>query len=367
MLLYEYQGKEILKNEGVNLPYGQLTSNANEAIEVIKKMGLPAVFKVQVPTGGRGKAGGVVFIEPSSSEKEIRETYERLMNTDYYGYKPIGIYVEKKVNIAKELYLSFILDDLTGKVMMLFSTAGGVEIEQIWGAKNSIIYIENENDIDESILKTGEPVVDNKLLDMVKSLFRIMIKYELLLLEINPLGLTVDRNLVALDVKINTDDDAYFRYPNALKKIYSSVEREDIAFVELNVNGNVAVISGGAGLCMATIDILKSNGLEPANFLDLGGGATPDKVFKAIKTVSELKSPQIIFINVYGGINNLVDIANGVIESKKKLNLNKKIFIKMMGHGQVEAAEILKNNGIEFIITPNTKEAALRIKKILGD
>jgi len=377
MMLIEYAGKKLISEYGISIPRGNFVRSPEEAVAEAIKFG-EAVLKVQVPAGGRGKAGGVKIVD--TKEDNVIAIAEELMSSKFSGFTPVGILVEEKVKILKELYFSFTISDSSGEALFLLSASGGINVEQNW-EKNKAISVSIdpfegiwEFKIRDAIIDSGlEPELAIKIATIASKAYKIFCDLDCRLLEVNPLVVLEDGNLMALDAKLDIDEDAIYRqksdimtYLN-LSKVDSMEERAramGLNFVLLDNNGEVGVITGGAGLGMSTIDVIYGEGLVPANFLDLGGGVSKVKVKNAVTFVASLPSIKYIFVNVYGGINNLAEVAKGVVEAKDSLNIRIPIIIKMQGHFQSEAKEILDQSGVISVISPNTRKAVRMLKEI---
>jgi len=377
MMLVEYAGKQLLSEYGIRTPRGYFVKTPSEAARVAAKMG-EAVLKVQVPAGGRGKAGGVKIVD--SRKEDVVKIAKDLLSNRYSGFQALGLLVEEKANLSKETYMSFIIDDSTGTPRFLFSLNGGMDIEESWDSSNSVSVLVDpvegvwEFRIRDALINSGlEATMAVKIASTANNVYRVFHDLDCRLLEINPLAIIQDGNLMALDVKMDLDEDAVYRLrPEvklliAISRIDSTEERAramGLNFVSLNIKGEVGVITGGAGLGMATNDILFGEGFLPANFLDLGGGVSRNKVKNAISFVSELPNLKYIFVNVYGGINNLAEVASGIVEAKTSLGIKIPILVKMQGHFEKEAKKILDESGILSVISPNTRKAVRLLRDL---
>jgi succinyl-CoA synthetase beta subunit len=377
MMLVEYAGKKLLSEYGVPVPRGVFVKSSSEATAEAMKMG-EAVLKVQVPAGGRGKAGGVRIVD--TKEDDVSTISGELLSSKFSGYEPIGLLVEEKVKLSRELYVSFAISDAMGAPLFLLSQGGGMDIEQNWGNSKGISVpidpIEGiwEFKIRDAIIESGmEANIAIKIASLAANLYRVFRDLDCRLLEINPLAVLEDGSIIALDAKIDLDEDAIYRQrPEimtliGLSRVDSMEERAramGLNFVLLDNKGEVGVITGGAGLGMSTIDVIYGEGFVPANFLDLGGGVSRTKVRNAISLVASLSSLKYIFINVYGGINNLAEVATGIVEAKSSLDIKVPILVKMQGHFEKEAKKILDESGVVSVMTPNTRNAVRLLKNL---
>ncbi len=342
-------------------------------------VGIPAVLKAQVLVGGRGRAGGIRIAR--SREEALRIAREMLL-MEIRGVRVRRILVEEAVKISRELYLSITIDRSSRKYVLLGSIEGGVDIEEIAVKKPEAIvriYIDplvglrsyHARALSEAMGLSGELV--SKLGSMVGSLYRIMFDYDADLVEINPLAVTDTQDLVALDSKITIDDNALYRHQDlasALEKDPRDMDEDEIVarkhgFSYVKLDGDVGIIGNGAGLTMASMDLVKLYGGKPASFIDIGGGASRERVKAALKIL--LKRPEIkdIFINIYGGITRCDEVAAGIVEAIRESGANKKIFARLVGTREEEGRKILVENGIEYF-TDDNKAALEAVKAAMG-
>jgi len=369
--LYEFEGKEIFSRYGIKVPKGVLISNPDEVVRAIDIVGIPAVLKAQVLVGGRGKAGGVRIVNNREDALIIaREMFSR----EIRGVRVRRILVEEAVKIVRELYLSITIDRSMRKYVVLGSLEGGVDIEEIAVKKpESIvrIYIDplvglksyHSRALSEGMGLGGDLAA--KLGSVLNSLYRIMLDYDADLVEINPLVITETQDLVALDSKITIDDNALYRHQDlvsALENDPRDMDEDEIiarkyGFTYVKLEGDIGIMGNGAGLTMASMDLVKLYGGRPASFLDIGGGANKERVKAALKIL--LKRPDIksIFINIYGGITKCDEVASGIVEAIKETGSDKKIFVRLVGTREEEGRKILVENGIGYFTDDN--DAAL--------
>ncbi len=380
MRLYEFEGKEIFKRYGIEVPLGIVIESPDEVPKAIEVVGLPAVVKAQVLVGSRGRAGGVVIVR---SVDEALAAAKRLFSEGVRGVKPRKLLIEKAVDILRELYVSVTVDRSTRRYVILASAEGGVEIEELAASKPEAIvkvYVDplegllpyHLRYVELGLVERGlDAEVAKRVSVVVEKLYRIMMDYDAELVEINPLALTRDGKLVALDSKIIVDDNALFRQTELFKDLLrdtrdfteAEVRAKQYGFSYVELDGEIAVVANGAGLTMATMDMVAYFGGKPACFLDVGGGATRERVKEAIKLV--LASPRVkgVFINIYGGITRCDEVAKGIVEAVKEMGVSKPMVVRMVGTNEEEGKRILKENGIEPF--DNDEEAAKRIVELV--
>lgn len=386
MNIHEYQGKEILRSYGVSVPDGKPVFSPEEAVEVAKELGQDViVVKAQIHAGGRGKAGGVKIAksveEVKSYAKELLGKVLVTKQTGPEGKKVNRLLIESGCKIAKELYLSFTIDRNTAQTVMIGSEAGGMEIEEVASSTPDKIIKEY---IDPFIglapfqarrmaFKLNiEPSLINKAASLMTGLYKIFVDKDCSLAEINPLVLTQDNNVMALDVKLNFDDSALFRHPDitALRDETEEDPKEreaaELGLNYVNLGGNVACMVNGAGLAMATVDIIKHYGGEPANFLDVGGQGSAEDDAKAFKIMTADGQAKGIFVNIFGGINKCDIIAEGIIEANKMLELKLPIVVRLDGTNVKEGREILKKANIpNVIMVESMTEGAKKVVELV--
>ena len=382
MNIHEHQAKEILKEFGAPVSNGVVILSINDIQKEITKLkSKEFVLKAQIHAGGRGKAGGVKLIKNFSDlEKKEKKMMGKILVTHQTG--PEGkevkrLYIEEASDISKEFYLSCLIDRETSKIAFISSTEGGMDIEKVAQETpekiitNKIDLKENGPDDEEvqkiiSIFKLNEKqkIVASKL---VKSLYEITTKKDASLIEINPLIITKSEKIVCLDAKMNFDDNAIFRHPEILKlrdlneEDPSEIEasKYDLAYIKLN--GSIGCMVNGAGLAMATMDIIKLYGKEPANFLDVGGGATKEKVAAAFKLILSDKNVKGILINIFGGIMRCDVLAQGVVDAAKEINLAVPLVVRLAGTNFKEGKEILDKSNLKILAASDLNDAAKKI------
>ena len=382
MNIHEHQAKQILKEFGAPVSNGVVIRSINEIKEKILKLkGNEFVLKAQIHAGGRGKAGGVKLIKNLPElEIEAKKMMGKVLITHQTG--PEGkevrrLYIEEASEISKEFYLSCLIDRESSKIAFISSTEGGMDIEKVAKESpekiltNKINFTKDgptSSEIEKiiSIFKfsTQQKEVANRL---IKSLYKILLQKDASLIEINPLIITKNDKIICLDAKMNFDDNAIFRQPEILKLRDLNEEepaeieasKHDLAYIKLN--GSIGCMVNGAGLAMATMDIIKLYGKEPANFLDVGGGATKEKVTAAFKLILADKNVKGILINIFGGIMRCDVLAQGVIEAAKQVNLSVPLVVRLAGTNFKEGQEILEKSKLEILSAKDLNDAAKKI------
>ena len=381
MNIHEYQAKEILKQFGAMVPKGVVILQLEEIAKKIQKLNSNnLVLKAQIYAGGRGKAGGVkVVSDQNELIKEAKHMFGKILVTHQTG--PVGkkvrrLYIEEICNIAEEFYLSCLVDRSSSKIAFISSAEGGVDIEEV--AKSNpekIITIKmglsksvNEEDI-KKIIKpfTLSEKSQKQAAHLIQSIYKILIEKDASLIEINPLVLTKEDNIVCLDAKINFDDNALYRHPEIASLRDLSEEepmeieasKHDLAYVKLD--GSIGCMVNGAGLAMATMDIIKLYGKEPANFLDVGGGASKEQVAAAFKIILSDKNVKGILINIFGGIMRCDVLAKGVIEAAKETKLNVPLVVRLAGTNFQEGKKILDKSNLKILSAIDLTDAAKKI------
>ena len=380
MDIHEYQAKEILARFGVATPKGALAYSPEQAAYRAREIGGKLwVVKAQVHTGGRGKAGGVKLCR---SEDEVMEAADDLLGKKLVTHQsgPAGkivgrLYVEGGVAIAKELYLGFVLDRKSERVMVVASSQGGMEIEEIAAEKpESIVKVSVEPAVGMQAFQAREiafalglkPSQVQSAVNALMGCYRAFEELDATMLEINPLIVTEDDHVMALDAKMTFDDNALFRHPAVAELRDKSQEdpREthanDRGLAYVGLAGKIGCIVNGAGLAMATMDMIKLAGGEPANFLDIGGGATPERVAKAFKLVTMDKNVEAILVNIFAGINRCDWVAEGVVQALEKNPLNVPVIVRLAGTHVEEGRRILARSGLPIIRANTLAEAAER-------
>ena len=381
MNIHEHQAKQILKKYGIKVPEGIFALNVEELIEKAKSLNTEKyVLKAQIHAGGRGKAGGVKLIANLDElEKEATELLGKTLVTHQTGPKGKEVkrlYVEETSNIDKEFYLSCLVDRATSKIAFISSDQGGIDIEKVASTNPEKIIttkIEYSDEIsDENCKKVTEIFkldknTNSQAINLVKSIYKMFIENDANLVEINPLILTKENKIICLDAKINFDDNALFRHPEILKlrdlneeeKTEIEASKHDLAYIKLD--GSIGCMVNGAGLAMATMDIIKLYGEEPANFLDVGGGASKEKVSAAFKIILSDKNVKGILINIFGGIMRCDVLAEGVVEAAKEIKIEVPLVVRLAGTNFKEGKKILDNSGLKIISASDLSDAAKKV------
>jgi succinyl-CoA synthetase beta subunit len=386
MKIHEYQGKEILKKYGVPVPRGEVAFTIDEAVKAAEKIGGSVwVVKAQIHAGGRGKGGGVKL---ARSLEEVRERAGEILGmrlithqTGNEGRIVRRLLVEQGMNIAKEMYVGITLDRQRSKNVVMVSTEGGVEIEKVAAETPEKILKELVDPVigfqqfQARTLCFGLGLTGDVFKNGVKFLLALYNAYEASdasLAEINPLVITQEGHVIALDAKINFDDNALYRHPEyeQLRDIDEEEPLEvEAAASNLNyvkLDGNVGCMVNGAGLAMATMDIIKLAGGMPANFLDVGGGANAETVEAGFKIILKDENVKAILINIFGGIVRCDRVATGVVEAAKKVDVQVPIVVRLAGTNADLAADILRNSGLQFLVAGTLKEAAEKVTSAIA-
>ncbi|MFT0851359.1 ADP-forming succinate--CoA ligase subunit beta [Achromobacter sp. F4_2707] len=381
MKIHEYQGKELLKKFGVTVPRGVPAFSVEEAVAAAEKLGGPVwVVKAQIHAGGRGKGGGVKL---ARSIDEVRQLASEILGmqlvthqTGPEGQKVRRLYIEEGADIQKEYYVSLVTDRATQKVAFIASSEGGMDIEEVAASTPEKIITEY---IDPLVGFTKEQATKiakaielpdaslEQAVDIFQKLYQCYMETDASLVEINPLNRDSDNNIIALDAKFNFDSNALYRQPEIVE--YRDLDEEDPAEVEaskfdlayIQLDGNIGCLVNGAGLAMATMDTIKLFGGEPANFLDVGGGATAEKVTEAFKIMLQNEGVEAILVNIFGGIMRCDIIAEGVIAACKAVNLSVPLVVRMKGTNEELGKKLLAESGLPIISADTMAEAAQKV------
>jgi succinyl-CoA synthetase beta subunit len=380
MKIHEYQAKELFRNAGIPVPKGDVAASSGEALEIAKKIdGPPWVVKAQIHAGGRGKGGGVRVVK---SIEEVKKAAADILSkplithqTGPNGQKVRSLLVEEGLDIEREFYLGIVIDRKTEAPAMIFSQAGGMEIEEVSAKSPELLLLEN---ID---ITTGfmpyqarnfffgiEPMLDKSLLrefsSIMSKLYNLFISNDCSLVEINPLVVTSSGRVVALDAKINFDDNALFRQkgiaelhdPYEMDELEAEASKYSLNYIRLD--GNIGAMVNGAGLAMATMDVIKLAGAEPANFLDVGGGATEEMVKNGLKIILADNRVKAVLINIFGGIMRCDVLARGVVNAAKEVEIKVPLIVRLEGTNVEEGRAILKNSDLDFSVAKDIEDAA---------
>ena len=381
MNIHEHQAKAILKKYGAVVPEGIFATTVDDLVKKAKSLTTDKyVLKAQIHAGGRGKAGGVKILntieELEISAKELLGKKLITHQTGPEGREVKRLYVEVSSNIDKEFYLSCLVDRASSKIAFISSDQGGMDIEEV-AEKTPNKIITTKVDFKEEISEEDCEKIINifslsgsakiEAINLIKSIYKMFVSTDANMVEINPLILTKEEKIICLDAKVNFDDNALFRHPEILE--LRDLNEEDPAEIEaskydlayIKLDGSIGCMVNGAGLAMATMDIIKLYGEEPANFLDVGGGASKEKVSAAFKIILSDKNVKGILINIFGGIMRCDVLAQGVVDAAKEININVPLVVRLAGTNFREGKEILDNSGLKLISAENLDDAAKKI------
>jgi succinyl-CoA synthetase beta subunit len=377
MKFYEYNIKDVFNNEGILTSEGQVASSASEVFEVAKKIDSPVVLKSQVLTGGRGKAGGIRFADNPEEAKEISS---ELFLKEIKGYPVTKILAVKKEDIKKEYYLGITINFQERKTSLIFSTEGGIEIEKLAIKSpekivkiniDPVIGLQNYHLTPLAKAINYNEVVFSQLRNICRQLYSIYTKYDCLLVEINPLALIGGDKLIALDAKLESDDNANYRQ-TVLAEMWDEKTENQIeligkkaGFVTIKLDGLVSIISNGAGNAIYALDLLKRYGTSAASILDLSGGATAEKVQRAVNVVIQDQDVKAILFNVFGGITRCDEIANGIIQSMRTIPKNISVVCRLQGTNRENGIKILNDAGFEAFMY--LEDAIKKVIKLISD
>jgi len=385
MKIHEYQAKELFKKYNIPIPDGGVAFNSDEAEKIAENLGqFPVVVKAQIHAGGRGKGGGVKL---AGSMDEVTGIAGEIigMNLVTHQTGPEGkmvkkVLVEQGLNIAKELYLSIIPDRATAKIVIMASEAGGMDIEEVAASTpekiikvyiDPLVGIQPYHCREVAFGLNLSSSVMRPFVSMLGSLYRLFMDYDCSLVEINPLVITAEDAVIALDAKVDFDDNALYRHKDIIE--YRDIDEEDPLEVEaskfhlnyIKLDGNVGNMVNGAGLAMATMDIIKLAGAEPANFLDVGGGASAEMVENGFRIMLGDKNVKGILINIFGGILRCDVLAEGVVHAAEKTGINVPVVIRMEGTNVEQGRKILAESGLSLTTAADMKDAAQRVAELV--
>ena len=372
MNLFEYQGKDLYKKYSITTPKSIFINSISDLTEN-HGLSFPLVVKAQVQVGGRGKAGG---IKVAKNHQELEEHIDAILGMDIKGHKVESLLIEEASEIISEYYISFTLDRSEKKYLMMLSSKGGMDIEEV-AIKTPEKIITTKVDLTENISDEDcnkiikifnlKDASRDEAINLIKSIYKMFIDTDANLVEINPLILTKDNKVICLDAKMNFDSNALFRQ-NEIMELRDLNEEDDteieaskhdLAYIKLD--GSIGCMVNGAGLAMATMDIIKLYGEEPANFLDVGGGASKEKVSAAFKIILSDKNVKGILINIFGGIMRCDVLAQGVVDAAKEINISVPLVVRLAGTNFKEGKEILDSSGLKLISAENLDDAAKKI------
>ncbi|GHM58490.1 MAG: succinate--CoA ligase [ADP-forming] subunit beta [Candidatus Mesenet longicola] len=385
MNIHEYQAKEVFRKFCIPVPNGCVALSSNEVLSATKKLKPGTlVVKAQIHAGGRGKAGGVKL---AKSENEVLKFAKDMLGstlithqTGLGGQKVRKIYIEEASDIEKEYYLSLVIDPRSSRPTFIFSLEGGVDIEEV--AKNhpskiTTIHIDPASGFESFHgRKLGfdlglEPKKVNKIISIAKNVYNAFINTDASQIEINPLIETKSGDFIALDAKINLDDNALYRHSDLKElrdydeEVPEEIEASKYGLSYIKMDGNIGCMVNGAGLAMATMDIIKYYGAEPANFLDVGGGASRETVTEAFKIILSDKKVKGILVNIFGGIMRCDIIASGIVEAAKEMSINVPLVVRLSGTNFEKGKEILQDSGLNIVAADELDEAAQKIVNII--
>jgi len=387
MNIHEYQAKELLKGYNVPTVPGFLALSPDEAFNAAEKIGGNVwVVKAQIHAGGRGKGGGVKVVK---SLDEVKSVSDEILGMNLVTHQtgPEGqevrkVYIEKGTNIVDELYLSIVVDRSNSRVNFIASTEGGMDIEEVAAEtpeKIITIDVDPSKGLDEKDILTIskalglEESLYAKSADLLKNLYSAFTETDMSLLEINPLVLTGDNDLICLDAKVNFDGNALFRHPD-IEDLRDPDEEDPaelaankIGLTYIKLDGNIGCLVNGAGLAMATMDIIKLYGEEPANFLDVGGSATKDKVTEAFKIILSDEKVKGILVNIFGGIMRCDVVAEGILDAAREINISVPLVVRLEGTKVDEGKKIIEESDLEVISSSDLDDAAQKITKAISE
>ena len=387
MKIHEYQAKELFRHAGIPVPSGKAAFSVEEASSIAEELGsFPVVIKAQIHAGGRGKGGGVRL---ANSPEEVKSTASRILDmnlitpqTGPEGKLVRKLLVEEGLNIARELYLSILPDRSTASIVIMASQAGGMDIEQVAAeTPEKIIRVEVNPLVGIQAYQCREvafglnlgPEVIRSFNAMLTNLYKLFVSLDCSLVEINPLVVTEENSIIALDAKIDIDSNGLYRHKDLLE--LRDTDEEDPLEVEasrynlnyINLSGNVGNMVNGAGLAMATMDIIKKAGAEPANFLDVGGGANAEMVENGFRIILADENVKAILINIFGGILRCDVLAEGVVQAAQKTGITVPVVIRMEGTNVEEGRRILADSGLNLTTAVDLKDAADKIAEIVKE
>jgi succinyl-CoA synthetase beta subunit len=354
MRLYEHDGRSLFRKYGIAVPDFETASDVDGALRAAERVGFPALIKAQVLVGSRGKAGGVILVK---RKEEARKAASKMLSSEVRGETVSKVMVSRYVEVEQELYLSLALDRSTASPIFLASSHGGVDIEEIAKTNRDKIAKERVDLIAGFTKSEGEGIAQRLSLpkelhstfaSVCSALYSLMMDLDADLVEINPLALTTDHHLVALDAKVILNDEALYRHPefkdrestlNSGSEFERFAQSKGVKMVDLG--GNIGIIGNGAGLTMATIDLVKTSGGDPADFLDIGGGASAEQFERCLSVLLDYPRVKLILINIFGGITRCDDIATGVKEALSKHTTRKRMLVRLVGTNEAKGKEVI--------------------------
>ncbi|GAB4319300.1 MAG: ADP-forming succinate--CoA ligase subunit beta [Phototrophicales bacterium] len=380
MDLFEYQGKQYFARYGIPVSPGGVADTVDEAVSVADQVGYPVVVKAQVQVGGRGKAGGIKL---ANNEAEVRQHAGAILGMDIKGHTVHRLWIEKASDIKEEYYASFTLDRSKKQHLGMLSAKGGVDIEEVAATDPDAIakiWVNPVAGLDEATVREWvkaanlNPEANEGAVEILLKLYHCYIEGDATLVEINPLILTPDGRVHALDAKVSLDEAARFRHADVwdtFEGLEPRDEREraayDLGLQYVGLDGSVGIIANGAGLAMSTVDIVNQVGGKPANFLDIGGGANADHMANALSVINQDENVRAIFINIFGGITRCDEVAKGIVQAMQRVNLNSPLIVRLDGTNAQEGRAILQQHESErLIMKPDMLSAAQTAVEIAG-
>ncbi len=378
MIVAENDAKRFLARYGLRVPRGEIAHSVEEAMDIAQGLGCACVVKALIPTGGRGKAGGV---KTCTTLEQVREATETLLGHEMLGHRVHAVLVEERVSISHEIYAGVVANTATDMIDLVVSFEGGVEVESVAQRDRSAIlqlsvepgYILPVHHVQRWLQQNNPQSMDVGILaEVLVQLYRAAADLDAILLEVNPLAVISEGVLVLVDCKLEVDDNAISRQPQLAELYRASLSERELRARELGVSyvpldGDIGVITSGAGLGMATLDLLKRNGLSPANFLDTGGGISEAMVKGALELIMEPPQVKGAIVNLYGGINRMVEAAKGILAALENIPGNRPIVVKIIGNQQEEAWQMLKDQpNIHIIQVVQTEAAVAKLAELVG-
>ena len=379
MDLLEYQGKQLFKKHGVPVPDGRPASTVDEAVNAAEELGYPVVVKAQVLIGGRGKAGGIKLAKDKS---EVEEHANAILGMDIRGFTVHELYIEKASDIAEEYYASIIFDRSAKKPMLMLTKHGGMDVEQVAEEHpESIVKVHVDpligfSDYHGRRLAYGAGIAADVIRPvgaMLGTLYDAFVAEDAMLVEVNPLLVTGDRQVVALDAKVTIDGNSLYRHPDtaALRNVGAEDPQEQMAkekgLTYVKLDGNVGILGNGAGLVMSTLDVVAQAGGQPANFLDAGGGSKAEAIVDAVEVILSNEKVTAVLFNIFGGITRCDEVANGLVEAFNKITPDVPFVVRLDGTNDVQGREILANAGLPNVHVEQTMlGAASKVVELAG-
>ena len=359
MDLLEYQGKQLFARHGLPVPEGRHATSVNDAVAAANEIGYPCVVKAQVRIGGRGKAGG---IKVAKDEAEAREHSEAILGMDIRGFTVNDLWIEQASDIDAEYYASIVLDRSAKKLLAMVSRMGGMDVEEVAETDPDALvkrHLEPDGSLSEDVAREiavdagiDDDVTDQVAVILVK-LAEIALAEDATLLEINPLIVTTNRRVVVLDSKATIDGNSLFRHPEVAELVDASADDPQEAMAKekgltyVKLGGDIGILGNGAGLCMSTLDVVAQAGGDPANFLDAGGGSKAEAIVDALEVITSDPKVTAILFNIFGGITRCDEVAKGIVEASKRIDLEVPLVVRLDGTNQEEGLAILEAAGIE--------------------